>query len=97
MFQKDLTYYKIRNNRVTRKAFAEEINIDEFKREMEEQEKYNQEQIKSNGNIEVTKEDMQKNSEQVTAEERNQEMSRMKQLYLQIHSIAKDDKDVELE
>lgn len=90
-------YYKIRNNRVTRKAFAEEINIDEFKREMEEQEKYNQEQIKSNGNIEVTKEDMQKNSEQVTAEERNQEMSRMKQLYLQIHSIAKDDKDVELE
>ena len=90
-------YYKIRNNRVTRKAFAEEINIDEFKREMEEQEKNNQEQIKSNGNIEVTKEDMQKNSEQVTAEERNQEMSRMKQLYLQIHSIAKDDKDVELE
>ena len=64
---------------------------------MEEQEKNNQEQIKSNGNIEVTKEDMQKNSEQVTAEERNQEMSRMKQLYLQIHSIAKDDKDVELE
>ena len=90
-------YYKIRNNRVTRKSFAEEINIYEFKQEMEEQEKNNQEQIKSNRNIEVTKEDMQKNSEQVTAEERNQEMSRMKQLYLQIHSIAKDDKDVELE
>ena len=95
-------YYKIRNNRVTRKAFAEEINIDEFKREMEEQEKYrqeenSQEQIKSNGGIEVTKEDMQKNSEQVTAEERKQEMSKMKQLYLQIHSIAKEDKDVELE
>lgn len=95
-------YYKIRNNRVTRKTFAEEINIDKFKREMEEQEKYkqeenNQEQIKSNGNIEVTKEDMQKNSEQVTAEERKQEMSRIEQLYLKIHSIAKDDKDVELE
>ena len=97
-------YYKIRNNRVTRKTFAEEINIDKFKREMEEQKKSkqeenrnNQQQIKSNGSIEVTKEDMQKNSEQVSAEERKQEMSKMKQLYLQIHSIAKEDKDVELE
>ena len=106
-------YYKIRNNRQTSKNFAKEISIDEFKIEIEKQEKTelseeqkklrkmqtnNKENLtKENENVEVTKEDMQKNSEQVSAEERKQEMSKMKQLYLQIHSIAKDDKDVELE
>ena len=89
-------YYKIRNNRVTRGDFAKEINMDEFKREMEEEEN-NREQIKSKRDNEVTKEDMKINSERVSAEERKQEMSKIEQLYLQIHSITKDDKDFELE
>ena len=89
-------YYKIRNNRVTRGDFAKEINIDEFKREMEEEEN-NREKIKSKRDNEVTKEDMKINSERVSAEERKQEMSKIEQLYLQIHSITKDDKDFELE
>ena len=84
-------YYKIRNNRVSNKSFAEDIDIDKFRREMREQEK--EQDVKTEEKSKVTKEDLQQNSEQITAEERKQEVSKMKQLLHRIQSITREERE----
>ena len=84
-------YYKIRNNRVSNKLFAKDIDIGKFKPRIKKQEKI--QEVEKIGESKVTEEDLQQNNEQITAEERKQEVSKMKQLLHRIQSITREERE----
>lgn len=97
-------YQKVRNNRVTRSTFCEEIDIEKFKEEAESQKQQEEEQkkeqqekqkeIKENyqqvksTERKVSVEDLDENYDKTTPQERKQEVSAIRRINTQIQQIV---------
>lgn len=91
-----LIYQKVRNNRVTRKNFCSEIDLEQFKEEIEIQKEQNEElqdnesveQLLDKDEKEVRIKDLEKNYDNVTPQERKDEVSAIRKINSKIKEIV---------
>lgn len=82
-------YQKVRNNRVTRSSFCEDIDLEKFIQEAEIQEKQSEEQPKVEEEKQVGIKDLEENYDRVTPQERKEEASTIRRIYAKVQEITK--------
>lgn len=90
-------YQKIRNNRVTKNTFCEDIDIEKLKKQeefeiqkenLEKQDEENLEIQNKNDELEINEEDLKENYKLITPKERREEISKIRRINTRVQQIV---------